>query len=963
MEDTNGFDEEEVRTKQTVVSPLAGENISSKVYGNTEEQSVLLFQVMIMEDHCMVMCGEWSCGDGGKWDFVLDKHQMARLVTLYEGISLKEVQGSVLREFGVDEGLFDASLSYWPPSSLELATGIKTPPVLVTSDVVIKYFLQHLRVKGAMNLFVRFDRKVVDNEYIDDSGMGFVTPLTLKPNVTSYMSSGSLNRGFLRRHVPKETPKEAPKVSLKARAVNLEDVEFVREVERVEEVIKDGSEVGKEGDESGSSVGEEKVMDAVDDRDVRPRGYDKEFWSPLLNGDYCGSNAVNVVYNEDEIVEDLRKKRGPYRYNCTTNDAFDHVVEVGATSNGKSENGDDKHPWKGVGRPQNPWTGVDKDIPSVDRRPRGETRKLDEIDDEEFDIPPLFDDTSYAAAEIPDMDLDEGDGRIYVGKVFGNKQDCQISLAIYAIRNQFRFKQTRTKLDSFVCECPDPKCDWRVTAHEVRGCGYYEIRKAQLDHSCPIEFRHGFKSMVTSRVIAAVYKSKFCVPGKGPVPSELTSLVLEDLRVTASYMKCYRAKEKAVNDVFGSEEDSYLKLPEYLHMLKLANPGTVADIETEIDDDGDERFLYLFLAFGASIQGFKKLRLVLVVDGTHLGGKYKGVLLTASGQDANFQIFPQAYAIVDSEDEESWTWFLMKLERILADSPSLAIISDRAISIATAIKRVYPSAHHGCCIVHLARNVNSRYSRKNLAKMVTSTAMAYRQADYRDLYSKVRAQRSECGLYLGRIGVQHWTRANFPGDRYNIMTSNIAEQLNHALADGRTSPVMELVIFIQRMMTRWFCARRKKAEKHRGMVNLEVDKEMTKNMATMKGSKVNSSTEWSCEILGKFGHKERVHLARRQCSCKYFDKIKIPCGHAMLAADSLGVPYETLVSHYYKTSTWRETYAGVISPEGDPRDVDIPEEVKNMVLMPPVTKRQPGRRRKTGFPRLVNSRYEMLNTL
>ncbi|CAN7111222.1 unnamed protein product, partial [Brassica rapa subsp. narinosa] len=84
--------------------------------------------------------------------------------------------------------------------------------------------------------------------------------------------------------------------------------------------------------------------------------------------------------------------------------------------------------------------------------------------------------------------------------------------------------------------------------------------------------------------------------------------------------------------------------------------------------------------------------------------------------------------------------------------------------------------------------------------------------------SKVRAQRSDCGVYLGGIGVAHWSRANFPGDRYNIMTSNIAEQLNHALVEGRTSPIMELVIFIQRMMTRWFSARRKKAEKHRGML-------------------------------------------------------------------------------------------------------------------------------------------------
>lgn len=248
--------------------------------------------------------------------------------------------------------------------------------------------------------------------------------------------------------------------------------------------------------------------------------------------------------------------------------------------------------------------------------------------------------------------------------------------------------------------------------------------------------------------------------------------------------------------------------------------------------------------------------------------------------------------------------------------------------------------------MHLARNVNSRFSSKNLAQMVTATAMAYRQRDYRELYSKVRAQRSECGVYLGNIGVSHWTGANFPGDRYNMMASNIAEQLNHALVEGRSPPIMELIIFIQRMMSRWFNARRKKAEKHRGMVSVEVDKQMTKNMATMSGSKVNASTEWRCEIIGKYGGKERVNLVDKQCDCKYFDKLKIPCGHAMLAADSLGVPYESLVGHYYKTTTWRETYAEVISLEGDPRDVDVPDEMKNLVLRPPITKRQPGRHRK-----------------
>ncbi|CAG7906187.1 unnamed protein product [Brassica rapa] len=344
-------------------------------------------------------------------------------------------------------------------------------------------------------------------------------------------------------------------------------------------------------------------------------------------------------------------------------------------------------------------------------------------------------------------------------------------------------------------------------------------------------------------------------------------------------MKCYRAIDIATSEVTGTDEESFLKLPEYLYMLKLANPGTIADLETEVDDDGDERFLYLFLAFGASIEGFKKLRHVLVIDGTHLSGKYKGVLLTASGQDANFQVFPLAFAI-----------------------------------------------------------------------LVTKAATAYRLSDYKEYFNKIRGSNSACIIYLTNIGTGQWSRFYFGGERYNIMTSNIAEQLNNALGEGRGSPITELVIFIQRMMTRWFNARRRKAERHHGTVTVEVDKVMTKSMATMRGTQVNPISNWSCEVVGKFGAKHHVMLEEKRCTCKYFDRIKIPCGHAMLAADRLGLPYELLVGHWYKTVAWRETYAGLICPEEKPQDVEIPEDISERILYPPITKRQAGRRRKTRIP-------------
>ena len=42
-----------------------------------------------------------------------------------------------------------------------------------------------------------------------------------------------------------------------------------------------------------------------------------------------------------------------------------------------------------------------------------------------------------------------------------------------------------------------------------------------------------------------------------------------------------------------------------------------------------------------------------------------------------------------SENDESWTWFFTKLERIIADSKTLTILSDRHSSILVVVKRVF----------------------------------------------------------------------------------------------------------------------------------------------------------------------------------------------------------------------------------------------------------------------------------
>ena len=70
-------------------------------------------------------------------------------------------------------------------------------------------------------------------------------------------------------------------------------------------------------------------------------------------------------------------------------------------------------------------------------------------------------------------------------------------------------------------------------------------------------------------------------------------------------------------------------------------------------------FNYVFWAFTPSTVGFAHCRLVISIDGTHLYGKYKGKLLIAMATNANNEIFPLAFAVVDDETRASWGWFLL----------------------------------------------------------------------------------------------------------------------------------------------------------------------------------------------------------------------------------------------------------------------------------------------------------------
>lgn len=62
--------------------------------------------------------------------------------------------------------------------------------------------------------------------------------------------------------------------------------------------------------------------------------------------------------------------------------------------------------------------------------------------------------------------------------------------------------------------------------------------------------------------------------------------------------------------------------------------------------------------FGPSVKAFKHYHSILSVDCTFLMGKFKGVLLVAPSCDANDQLTPIAFALVEKKDSNNWLCFV-----------------------------------------------------------------------------------------------------------------------------------------------------------------------------------------------------------------------------------------------------------------------------------------------------------------
>lgn len=184
------------------------------------------------------------------------------------------------------------------------------------------------------------------------------------------------------------------------------------------------------------------------------------------------------------------------------------------------------------------------------------------------------------------------------------------------------------------------------------------------------------------------------------------------------------------------------------------------------------------------------MRKVIVIDDTYLYGKYGGMLLCVVAQNTENHIYPFAFYDVYKENDDSWTSFFEKLKTIVDDDPYLCVISNKHISIANAFSRVYSHAHHGLCMRHLCENLRVNQYYEGYLALFYYAAKAYYLNEFSKIFTKFKDKCPKVAhIFENVVGFEKWSRAYFSGNRYNVMTTNIAKSVNSLLMKKRKYPM------------------------------------------------------------------------------------------------------------------------------------------------------------------------------
>nr|KAJ0186252.1 hypothetical protein LSAT_V11C900478630 [Lactuca sativa] len=396
----------------------------------------------------------------------------------------------------------------------------------------------------------------------------------------------------------------------------------------------------------------------------------------------------------------------------------------------------------------------------------------------------------------------------YIFQKFGSAKEFKDKVKLHAIetRRELALEKNDKNRVRWVCKGTIPKlgpnvevndeeeiCPWVLLASKWKKDVNWTVKTYNKVHKC----------LQTRTVKACTYKflSSNIVEQVESNPTIPIRALQEQLqrrfKVDLSRMKTFRAKSEALNLVQGDFVTQYSLLRDYIVELQTRNPDTTVrvDVESEGNPHSETRtFRRIYICLGALKKGFAAgKRDFLGFDGAFMKGPFPGQILSAVGLDGNNGTYPLAYAVVETENISSWTWFFSCLGEDLGlnTNSNFTFITDRQKGILNAIAILFPYAESRYCVRHIWDNMRKQWRGKPFEDLLWTCATATHVQQFNKGMEELKKLNKDCYEWLKKIPPQHWSRSHFTEDYRSVFCGNGKYQVSGPWMDQCAMDVVQ----------------------------------------------------------------------------------------------------------------------------------------------------------------------------
>jgi hypothetical protein len=378
------------------------------------------------------------------------------------------------------------------------------------------------------------------------------------------------------------------------------------------------------------------------------------------------------------------------------------------------------------------------------------------------------------------------------------------------------------------------------------------------------------------------------------------------------YETVWKGKQKALAQLYGTWEDSFQLLFSWRKAVMEKMPDSVIEIDIHVEDDGTLLFQRFFCALGPCLEGFcDGCRPYLSVDSTALNGRWNDHLPLVSSVDGHNWMYPIAFGFFESENKDSWTWFLQQLRKAVGHPSVLAICSDACPGLIAAIKEAFLHAERRECFRHLMQNYIKNFCGK---EHMYPASRAYRREVFEHNLANVAAI----------DGVSAWLKANHKGLWYksgfnpaikcDYITNNIAEVFNNWIKDHKDLPACELTDKIRVKIMELVFRRRRIGERLCGKILPTVLNIMNARTRGLGHLSLVKCDHYCAEVQDSNNVliKHVVKADKKYCSCLEWQHIGKPCQHALvviIAQPFRDMGMEYFMDDYFSVEKFKKCYA------------------------------------------------------